>query len=205
MRSSKYILFFVLCCIGTVLLSKTVAFFSPDDQLTSHLIAHINAAQQRVYAAVYMLTDKKIATALINAKKRNVDVQVITDKSTIETKYGKAQLLSDNNIPVFVFNTRSSKNSEPLMHNKFAIIDAKVWTGSFNWTVAGNRKNQENAVVIDEWEPRERFLKQFDVLKHRCVLQKGPGGTPPSGSALSERTQEKMVDLLERVKRKLRP
>ena len=57
------------------------------------------------------------------------------------------------------------------MHNKFAIIDDKVWTGSFNWTISANRKNQENVVYNDEKDVYEKFLEQFEKLKQRCAIK----------------------------------
>jgi phosphatidylserine/phosphatidylglycerophosphate/cardiolipin synthase-like enzyme len=55
------------------------------------------------------------------------------------------------------------------MHNKFALIDGKVWTGSFNWTKSGDQYNQENVVLIDDPEVHDKFAIQFESLKSRCM------------------------------------
>jgi phospholipase D len=172
-RSVAVFLVFVSLLWSEILNGKTIVLFSPDDKPTSHLINHINNAKKRIYAAVYMLTDIKIALALINAKKRNVDVQVIVDYCSIASSYGKAKILKQNGIKTFVYKIPNHPNQKylPLMHNKFAIIDDKVWTGSFNWTISANRKNQENVVYNDEKDVYEKFLEQFEKLKQRCVIK----------------------------------
>ncbi len=119
-----------------------------------------------------MLTDTKIARALIDAKnKRGVDVQVVTDKVSVEGEYGKINLLKENGIDVFVFNSpvKNDKIKNELMHNKFALIDNKVWTGSFNWTVSADRRNQENVIYLDDVNVCKKYEQQFGLLKKRCL------------------------------------
>ena len=80
---------------GAFLLPRTEVLFSPDDQPTKRLLSLISGAKKRIYAAVYMLTDKTIAEALIAAKKQNnVDVQIVTDKISVESLFGKGKMLA---------------------------------------------------------------------------------------------------------------
>jgi phospholipase D len=163
------LLFFV--SLNLYVYTETSVYFSPDDKPTTHLINEINNAKSRIHAAIYMLTDKNIANALIEAKnKRNVDVQIVTDFSSVKSEYGKILLLKENDIKTFVFKLPSRSRFTPLMHHKFAIIDNKVWTGSFNWTVSANRQNQENVICTDEGAVLERYVKQFETLKSRCTI-----------------------------------
>lgn len=167
-------LFFTIAtsCSHITINGETNVFFSPEDRPQKHLINYIKNAQKRIYVAIYMFTDKKIAEALIEAQKRNVDVQVIYDKTSSNSKYGKISLLKENKIKTFVFDPRKqkSRNSSyswygPLMHNKFAIIDDNVWTGSFNWTLSANNRNQENVIWTDEKQVCEKYLANFEKLK----------------------------------------
>jgi len=164
--------------------SKSFVYFSPDHKPTDKLLELIGQAKSKIHAAVYMITDHQIAQALINAKARGVDVQLIVDTSTVDLEYGKGSFLRKNNIDIFVFreqtkdsqskNSRSkhsrSKNSRygALMHNKFALIDNQLWTGSFNWTKNANMRNQENVVLTDEKEIYQPFEQQFKVILERC-------------------------------------
>ena len=73
---------FILLISSNLAFGKSEVFFSPDDKPTNELIRKINKAKNKIHAAVYMITDKNIAKALITAKnKRGIDVQIITDLS----------------------------------------------------------------------------------------------------------------------------
>jgi phosphatidylserine/phosphatidylglycerophosphate/cardiolipin synthase-like enzyme len=170
MQVGNKIIFIVLLHFS-LLHGKISVYFAPDDKPQKHLINYIDKAQSRIYGAIYMFTDKKIAQALINAKKRKVDVQIICDPVSFDSKYGKMKMLVQKNIKSFVFvpgKKRSSRFYGPLMHNKFAIIDNKVWTGSYNWTVSANKNHQENAICTDAKSLCEKYLEQFRILKTRC-------------------------------------
>lgn len=145
----------------------TEVLFAPDDRPATKLVELIDGAHQKIYAAIYMITDQKIAQALARARKRGVDVQIIVDTSSMIGSYGKGQQLKAGNIDLYVFGAHHSFR-QPLMHNKFAIIDNKVWTGSFNWTKSANEKNQENVILTDNPDVRVRFEHHFKLLKERC-------------------------------------
>lgn len=200
-------------------LAAVEILFSPDDQPTERLIQEIDNAREQVFAAVYMITDKKIAQSLVNARKRGLTVEVITDKCSVESPLGKIRMLFEAGIPVYVFNLAVTKNGfevsppdltlsttqtytvtpsrtrnrrtkktraqrhftfTPIMHEKFAIIDQKVWAGSFNWTVSANRCNQEDVIIMTEAATIQRFKKRFELLKSRCCAVIGAAPTPPS-------------------------
>jgi phosphatidylserine/phosphatidylglycerophosphate/cardiolipin synthase-like enzyme len=94
--------------------------FSPEDKPRLHLLDEISKATRIIYAAIYMLTDKKVALALIDAKQnRGIDVQIITDRASADSPYGKVALLRQANIPIYVFTKITKKptiknNNRPL-------------------------------------------------------------------------------------------
>jgi mitochondrial cardiolipin hydrolase len=143
---------------------------------------------KKVHAAVYMLTDKQIAAALIAAKKRGVDVKIVVDRATADYEYGKSKVLQDAGIEVYIFSDDSTnKRFAALMHNKFAILDEMVWTGSFNWTKSANQRNQENVILTTNKKVYKKFEEHFEILKKRCVACKVPRRKPQRGSR-SEKT-----------------
>jgi phosphatidylserine/phosphatidylglycerophosphate/cardiolipin synthase-like enzyme len=86
------------------------------------------------------------------------------------------------------------------MHNKFAIIDQKVWTGSFNWTHSANHKNHENVVIIGgEDSIRLKFLKQFDALKGYCAQAQYPKKNAENKLS-SKAIQMQIYDFLKDIK-----
>lgn len=170
-------LLFIACVMTPFLGAHTHAFFSPDDQLTKKFIELIRCAKKSIVGAIYLISDKAIATEFVDAKKRGVSVQLVVDKIST-SNYGKAPMLVQGGVDVFLYtpqreavkDQRDFFDHDPLMHNKFLVVDNRVlWTGSYNWTVSANRKNQENAVLIDDKEMCERFAKQFALIAHtRC-------------------------------------
>lgn len=173
-----FLLVFIIHFSSQTCQGRTIVYFAPDDHPQKYLISYLKDAKTRIYAAVYMFTDEEIAEALIDAKKRKVDVQIITDQSSVESQHGKISLLCENEITTYVFKTnQKSKKFLPLMHNKFAIIDNNVWTGSFNWTFSANNKNQENVIYTTSKTALEKYLAHFEKLKKRCRILSGGTST----------------------------
>lgn len=166
----------LISSIEFILFSQSVVYFSPDDKVADKLINLIKNAQYRIHAAIFMLTNEQIAQALIESKKRGIDIEIITDKSCMQSESNKIEKLKQANIQIFVYKDPDCKPNnnckfkfEAIMHNKFAVIDNKTWTGSFNWTVMANTKNQENALCTDEKAVNEKYEQQFQELKRRCT------------------------------------
>ena len=156
--------------------STNRVLFSPDDKPRNHLLKLLNNAKHRIYAALYLLTDKKLATALINAAHyRGVDVQVVTDQTCLLTPYNKIRALQKYGIAVFIYPSVRGKKSTyyaGIMHNKFAIIDSTVWSGSFNWTVSANTRNHENVLICEDEKTLRSFVRKFAQLKRACVVRR---------------------------------
>ena len=50
------------------------------------------------------------------------------------------------------------------MHHKVFIVDDAVIFGSYNPTDSGNKRNDENVLVIHNRGIAEQFIKEFDFL-----------------------------------------
>lgn len=168
------ILYTLSCLLYFSILAHSEVYFSPDEHVTDKLIQLINNTKRKLHAAVYMLTDKQVAQALIDAKNRGVDIKIIVDQATMDFEYGKGKLLKSSGIEVYVyppkFKHKKSNKFVPIMHNKFVIFDDKIWTGSFNWTKSANQKNQENVIITTNKKVYAKFEKHFEILKSRAVL-----------------------------------
>ena len=119
------------------------AFFSPNGGCTDAVVSAIDQAKKSVLVQAYSFTSAPIAQALVDAKKRGVDVRVILDKSQRTERYSGATFLANEGVPV------SIDAAHKIAHNKVMVIDGQtVITGSFNFTKAAESGNAENVLLI---------------------------------------------------------
>lgn len=133
----------------TIAASGTVqVLFTPGDDAAGQIVLAIEQAQKQVLVQTFSFTSKEIAQALIRAKQRGVDVQVIADAEQIlRMERSKVATVAAGGVPVFVDSQHASA------HNKVMVIDAGsanpvVITGSFNFTHAAQHRNAENLLLF---------------------------------------------------------
>lgn len=140
--------------------------FTPQSQCTLGIVEAINSAKSSIFVQAYSFTSAPIADALVKAKARGVDVRVIVDKRTEETKGSKVKTLQAGNVPVVIDVVPG------IAHNKVMIIDdAYVLTGSFNFTEAADTRNVENILLLQDtelaklyktnWKAREKLSRPY--------------------------------------------
>jgi phosphatidylserine/phosphatidylglycerophosphate/cardiolipin synthase-like enzyme len=134
-------------------------FFCPEDFCSSRIISEIDKAEESVFVAIYSFTHEGIANSLISAKNKGIKVVVVKDFLQSTSRHSVVSLLEENNVPVFI------KKGSGAMHNKFLIIDnKKVFTGSFNYSLNADFRNDENLVFIFDEKIALRFVEKFDEL-----------------------------------------
>jgi len=94
------------------------AFFSPNGGCTDAVVSALQEAKKTVLVQAYSFTSAPIAKALVDAKKRGVDVRVILDKSQRTERYTGATFLANEGVPVFI------DADHRIAHNKVMVIDA---------------------------------------------------------------------------------
>jgi Phosphatidylserine/phosphatidylglycerophosphate/cardiolipin synthases and related enzymes len=148
--------------------AKVEVFFSATDGCKDKIIKSINSAQKSIKIAIYHITSREIMQALIDAKKRGLDIKIVADGEQAKDKFSKVSLLIKEGIDVKItdYSTRKKRFLTPKMHHKFMIIDRKyVMTGSFNFTASAEELNDENCVFIyDSVEVVEKFEREFERL-----------------------------------------
>jgi phosphatidylserine/phosphatidylglycerophosphate/cardiolipin synthase-like enzyme len=157
---------------GSAVTSHATVYFSPEDQLDKRLIEQIEQETKSIHICIYTFTHKHIASALVEAKKRGVEVEVIIDRFSVKFKSSLEKLV-EAGIPVFVWDPQRHKKKaahRPLMHNKFCVFTDKVWTGSFNFTYEASNSHQENALVLQDAAIASAYKGQFHTIKHRCCI-----------------------------------
>lgn len=147
------------------------AFFSPDDNIKKVLIDLIDAEQKAIKVTAFLVTDKDITQALINAQCRGITVEVITDGNSSKDRFSKVPMLKNAKIAVYTYQPQSSGIVNDIMHHKFIVFKDNIhhksllWTGSFNLTKSANDRNHENVLIVEEPCLVEQYEKRFEYLK----------------------------------------
>ena len=136
-------------------------FFSPKGGATEAVVREIDNAKQEVLVQAYSFTSKPIAKAILEAKKRGVEVVAVLDKSQRKERYTEATFISNAGCLVLI------DDRHAIAHNKVIIIDrSTLITGSFNFTKAAEEKNAENLLVIKGNKPLiDKYFLNFDEHK----------------------------------------
>ncbi|MDE1921472.1 MAG: phospholipase D family protein [Candidatus Omnitrophica bacterium] len=156
----KTILFLVLYLAPCLCWGQEVqVYFSPNGGCQHAVIAEIRKATQTIDIAMYFLSSYQIARALVKAQENNVRVRIVLDQGQEIESASKSGYLVRHGFKV------RYHMGFGLMHNKFAVIDDRtVITGSFNWTLSAEERNEENLLVINDPKIAEEYEGRFDYL-----------------------------------------
>ena len=132
------------------------------------LVSIIGKAKESFLGAFYEVSSPRVVDALLEAKKRGVEVRLVTEHDTTRTKKGKGSRFVTRLEEAGIEVVSDPSRRRGLMHNKFAVIDgAYLWTGSYNATVNDSAKNNNNAILIcssllaDIY--KDEFLEMFEA------------------------------------------
>jgi phospholipase D len=143
--------------------SNVKSCFTPSEFCAAEIVEKIRNSNSEIRVQAYGFTSELIALALVQARKRGIDVAVILDKSaesSLLSRHSDADLVARAGIPVYI-DFRPS-----IAHNKVMIIDRHlVITGSYNFTASAERRNAENVIFIDASEVAARFLANWNSRK----------------------------------------
>jgi phosphatidylserine/phosphatidylglycerophosphate/cardiolipin synthase-like enzyme len=143
----------VLCAIGNdrrkatargvrVGSSSLSVKFSPKGGCADAIVAEIGKAKESVLVLAYSFTSRPIFAALLEAKRRGIDVKVVVDGGQLEVRSLVWESYS-NGIPTLV------DCRHAIAINTVIVIDDRVViTGSFNFSAAAENSNAENLLVI---------------------------------------------------------
>lgn len=146
--------------------------FSPNAGASRLVLEAIQGARQSIRMAAYSFTEPAYARALLEAKRRGVDVAVVVDSEhNGRRKPGTPSVvdyLRKHGVRVAV------TSAYAIQHNKFVVVDGStVQTGSMNYSRAGDRSNAENVLVIASCPSLAG-----SYLEHWQTLWNGAGDKP---------------------------
>lgn len=136
-------------------------YFSPSDQTESHLLDIISSANINLNFGVYAFTRTSIADSIIAAYNRGVYVAGILDN--FSSSYAPKSMMAP-----YLMNQLLTFTLTYVYHHKFVIADAcnnssdpTVGSGSHNWSLSAETKNDENFVIFHDASITNQFYQSF--------------------------------------------
>ena len=140
------------------------------------LVEAIAGAREALDIAAFELNSEPIYQAILDAHQRGLAVRIVTDDEHGLHDRANDAMRSLQAAGVAV----ADDGRSGLMHNKFMIMDRKtVWTGSWNYTVNGTYRNNNNALVVDSLPAAAAFQAEFDEM-----FERGEFGTRSSDDGI---------------------
>ena len=141
--------------------------------LVAQLLPRINNAHRSIDAALYSLSGTPgatIASALIAARSRGVDVRVICEYDN-STSSGFTTLAAAG-VPLINDRFDPTNYGAGLMHNKFFVVDSRggapestwVFTGSWNPTDPGTYDDDQNSIEIQDQALANVYTTEFNEM-----------------------------------------
>ena len=134
---------------------KIENYFCPEDKCGDRVVELIDDAKESVYFMTFSFTSTKIADALLFNDE--IEIKGVFEKSQGGSKYSQYRRLKDFGLDVVVDN-----NGYAMHHKVFVIDNETVVTGSFNPTGSGDKKNDENIIIIHDYAIAQLYLEEFE-------------------------------------------
>ena len=144
--------------------------------LMNMLVRRLDGATKSIDCCLYSISGsvgQTVASALVRAKNRGVDVRVIVEKDNLAAGTGTtfSQIIGPAGIPWIADDFDAINGGAGLMHNKFVIVDAGgfanqawVWTGSWNLTDNGTYDDAQNAMEVQDQALAKAYTMEFEEM-----------------------------------------
>lgn len=131
------------------------SLFCPEDGCANAVKEELKKAQTSIYFMVFSFTHDGIGNILLLKHLDNITINGVMEVKQID-KDSEFSRLVNNGIDV-----RKDGNKYNLHHKVFIVDEETVITGSFNPTQNGDKKNDENLVIIKDKGIAREFVEEF--------------------------------------------
>lgn len=176
--------------LGNTIVTVNFSPSSPKkswDKSTNGLINQtLKTAEKEADLALFVFSEQRLADTLHTVHQQGAAVKVLIDKAFAFQNYSEGLDLLGVTLPGR--NCRVEANNAPWqppvtsvgvanlpqgdkLHHKFAVLDHQtVITGSHNWSVSANNKNDETLLVFTSPVVAAHFQREFDRLYGTAAL-----------------------------------
>jgi phosphatidylserine/phosphatidylglycerophosphate/cardiolipin synthase-like enzyme len=131
-------------------------YFCQEDSCEEKVINILNKAEKSIYFMTFSFTSDQIGDTILNKSSEGIEIKGIFEK-TQNNDYNEYHKLTDLNI-------KWDQNPYNMHHKVFIIDNKTIITGSYNPTSAGDKKNDENILIINNQEVTNKFLEEFNYI-----------------------------------------
>ncbi|HEY8506149.1 MAG TPA: phospholipase D-like domain-containing protein [Gemmataceae bacterium] len=135
------------------------AYFSPEQDCVAALRGLFAQVRRSCDVCVFTITDDRITDAILAAHRRGVRLRLLTDDDKRADLGSDIDRLRAAGVPV------RTDRSPYHMHHKFALFDdARLVTGSYNWTRGAAENNEDHFLVTGDPVLVRKFRAAFEKL-----------------------------------------
>lgn len=136
-------------------------YFSPDINIIDKIVEVINLSKKSIHFLAFSFTNDRVSEALINKYKDGVNVSGIFESQQL-SQYSEFDRLKNAGIDVKI------DRNKYYNHHKIIIVDKQiVITGSANFSVNAEKRNDENILIIHDKDIASTYLKEFNRIYNK--------------------------------------
>ncbi len=147
--------------------------FNSGDNVIEEIIKTMSNATSNIYVMHFWFSWKPIADALINAHKRGVKINILTDQRSLVKYMQDDHKTYSLSVPEYLFDNgikRVAIYFNQLMHHKVIIVDDIVILGSLNLFKISIYENSENIIFVKSKNICEFYKKEFESIFQNSQL-----------------------------------
>ena len=133
--------------------------FAPEDECGDRIVGLIRQAQSSIRFMAFSFTSDKISKAINDRANDEVLIQGIFEKRGSDTDSSEFARLKRKKLDVW-----QDGNPYTLHHKVFIIDEETVIFGSFNFSNNADNSNDENLLIIHDFDVAQEFLGEFERM-----------------------------------------
>jgi len=133
-------------------------YFCPEDKCAQKVTEELQHAKTSIHFMVFSFTHEEIGNQLLLKHLDNLTMKGVMEARQV-SKYSQFMRLNQSGIDV-----HKDKNKNNLHHKVFIIDENTVITGSFNPSNNGDKRNDENLIILRDKEIAKLYLEEFEYV-----------------------------------------
>jgi len=144
--------------------AATENYFSPKDHAANQVIRWISSARERIHFLAFSYTHAGIGDAMLDRLQAGVEVGGVFETNGSETRFSQFRRLKESGADVWL-------DGNPwFMHHKVILVDDHITLfGSFNFSSAADKSNDENLLVVDDPGLAAAFEAEYERVRKWAI------------------------------------